>query len=709
MAIEPTDLCPGGSGKKIKHCCPDLSGELQKIGRMLDGKQLQACLQHLDHLLEKHADRACLLSIKGVLLRNTEKIDEAAANAERFRQAHPGNAVALAESAIVAAIAGQGREALNFLQDAMEVCTEGMPGRAYDAVGAVAEALLVEGHWPAARGLLQMQMVLDQENSQAVEVLVEMNRAPGVPLLLKNDAPMSPPPDDAPWKAGFEEALSPVRRGSWRLALQRFEALADEFPDEPLLWQHVAKLRCWMADSQGSCEALRRFAALTDDLESAAEAEATALLLGDDPLGDAASIYGLTWSVGDIEHLSGELTLSDHAVQVNIDPTAWTDEDTPPPKATFVFLDRPSPKTANELKFADVPRVLGQALLFGKQTDRDARLEVMGVVADGLESVKQLVGRIAKDELGGDPAVEEVGVVSASREMLQRKWRLPQDVQPEQVERLAGEHIEDSLLRRWPELKLGALDGRSAREAAADEALRVRVLAVILVLKGYVDVEVGPTFDFNRLRTELGLPILQPIEPGDADIGKLPLVRLERIDAAKAGDRDLSMAFQRASAFGAVGALPRLAREIAGRESLKTSEDQLHACSLLARLERDPDKALEYVSQGREAAEAAGQSSARWDLMELSASFARQDVEAINRLLNHIQVEHMREPGVPEAVTHLLVQAGVLRPDGSPAMPPEAAAQTTAAPAPEQPGGKLWTPDSEAGGSSGGGKIWTPD
>jgi hypothetical protein len=71
----------------------------------------------------------------------------------------------------------------------------------------------------------------------------------------------------------------------------------------------------------------------------------------------------------------------------------------------------------------------------------------------------------------------------------------------------------------------------------------------------------------------------------------------------------------------------------------------------------------------------------------------------------------MQEPGVGEALADLLVQAGVLRPDGTPAAPPEAAAAAApqaGGPAPGTPdAGKLWTPGSETGG--GGGKIWTPD
>ena len=52
MALDAYSLCPGGTGKKIKFCCPDFLPELQKIDRMLDGEQYMACLQHIEQLRE---------------------------------------------------------------------------------------------------------------------------------------------------------------------------------------------------------------------------------------------------------------------------------------------------------------------------------------------------------------------------------------------------------------------------------------------------------------------------------------------------------------------------------------------------------------------------------------------------------------------------------------------------------------------------------
>ena len=43
MALDAYSLCPGGTGKKIKFCCPDFLPELEKIDRMIEGEQFIAC------------------------------------------------------------------------------------------------------------------------------------------------------------------------------------------------------------------------------------------------------------------------------------------------------------------------------------------------------------------------------------------------------------------------------------------------------------------------------------------------------------------------------------------------------------------------------------------------------------------------------------------------------------------------------------------
>ena len=66
----------------------------------------------------------------------------------------------------------------------------------------------------------------------------------------------------------------------------------------------------------------------------------------------------------------------------------------------------------------------------------------------------------------------------------------------------------------------------------------------------------------------------------------------------------------------------------------------------------------------------------------------------------------MEEPGVAETLTRMLIDVGLLRPDGSPAFGRHVHAPDYADESPAAEPAKLWTPESEAGG---GGKLWTPD
>ena len=91
--------------------------------------------------------------------------------------------------------------------------------------------------------------------------------------------------------------------------------------------------------------------------------------------------------------------------------------------------------------------------------------------------------------------------------------------------------------------------------------------------------------------------------------------------------------------------------------------------------------------------------------MELSFRFGHGDVEQAMRLMQHIESRHIDEPGVAQTLTQMLINVGLLNPDGTPvAMPGRRAAAEAAPPAAEP--SKLWTPGSESAGA--GGKLWTP-
>jgi len=711
MAIDAYSLCPGGTGKKIKFCCGDFLPELQKIDRMIDGEQYLACLQHIDHLMaqEPGRDRACLLATKCMLLRVTNQQEAARTASAAFLVKHPDNQIALAEMAILAAESNV-RAALDLLQKAMHVADGDLAACTYQAMGLVAGSVLHAGAQPAARGLLQLQCDITDKDDRAAELLAALSQATDVPLLLRDDTPLALCPKDAPWSDRFNEALQIAVMGDWQTAADRLTALAAEAPDSSEIWRNLATLRGWLADNPGCIEALRRYAVIRaekeDGLEDAVEAEATAMFLSPDPLGNRVEMLKLVWTVKDVERAQEGLLSSPRWRSIPFNPAQFSDGETPPPKAAFMLLDRAMPASAEGLSLQTVPSMLGQALLFGRQTDREARLEVMNVAADELPAVNEMVREAAGDAVEPEPKQDVLAHWSASQKLLRAVWQPPRGASPDQLRAMVAEHARDAILNRWPELKLGVLDGRSPSEAAGDETCRTRLLAAILVLEQWAE-HLPVAIDANELRAKLGLPTLGPIDPNQQPIEELPMTRLSRVSLEGLSDDDLITAYYRATAFAVRLAVRKFATAIVERPSLADSNERLHAFTMLARTEEDVSKALDHVDQGRRATDKKKASHATWDLIELSLHFANRNGPETMRLIEHLQKRHIEEPGVGEMLTRMLIDVGLLNPDGSPAIGPESPEEPAMAAEPSEPGG-LWTPDSDQPGA-GGGKLWTPE
>ena len=184
-------------------------------------------------------------------------------------------------------------------------------------------------------------------------------------------------------------------------------------------------------------------------------------------------------------------------------------------------------------------------------------------------------------------------------------------------------------------------------------------------------------------------------------------MRLVQLVVERLSDDELSLVFDRAGELAIRRAERKFAQAIIERPGFAKSEERLLALATMAQTEQDLSEALKYCDQGRRAAEAMRHSNVTWDLMELSFHCVHHNGPEATRLIEHIHQRHIREPGVAQALTNLLIQMGVLVPEGAPGVGPEAAEPAMAAAAePAAEPTKLWTPDSA---QPGGGKLWTPE
>jgi hypothetical protein len=718
MALDAYSYCPGGTGKKIKFCCGDFLGELQKIDRMLEGEQYQSCLQHIERLREQSAnrDRQCLLAYQAELLRMTGQAEAAIRHVAAFLEQYPQNQTALAEAALLSAIAGEADLAMNRLQQALAAAqtTEGVIcWQVSEAAEVLSEVMLSHGRLLPARALSAFLLSINKENERAGRRYVECLRSEAVPLLLKEDPPIDPPPAEAAWQDGFQSALVPLHYGAWEETAENLAALAEKHPAVPAIWQMLARLRGWLGDNAGAVAALRKFAALPVPRDEAVEAEARALFLSQPPLGDPQDVLHATWTVRDAERLH-EALLSDNRFRaVPFDPAAFAREDTPPPKAVFVVLDRPSLASAAGAAWKALPLDHGELVLFGKQTDREARLELSGFTRENYATFKPQLESLAGDALAPEPGEEVMQTVSRSIVQLHPRWELPEDATAEQERQWEESYLRDYLLNRWPGFPLGCLDGKTPRSVGADPAWRNRLLAVVLVLEHFT-VRMRCRVDYNQVRGWLGLPPDEPIDPTATPPDSVPASRLARITAEKLSDADLTRTFLRAQSFYVVEAIRKFSEEILRRPSYEKKPERIAAYAALSRFAPDPAQAATYLEEGKQAAAASGRSDALLDLQELQLRIARRQGSEILKVVEHIHTRHEKDADVLNAMTEILVQSGILMSDGRMAIPVTRQEMEQMQAASSQPGvpqaaepGKLWTPESAAPAAAG--KLWTPD
>jgi tetratricopeptide (TPR) repeat protein len=707
MAVDPYAPCPCGSGKKLKFCCADLAADIEKIDKLAASDQPHAALQHVDKLLAKEPDRASLLDIRAMLELSLQEFDAAEKTLQHFLAQHPENASAHAQAAILAAAQGDPTTAVARLQDALERTGDAVPARVFEAIGGVGHALLLEGDFVAARAhLLLYAGMAPKGDNRAIELLLRLNLQGGLPLLLRDNLLLLDAPTGMRNKAAFDEAVRLARRGQWRRAESEFAKLLDPSAPPAVLY-NLAIVCGWQACEAELAQGLHHFAKLDVPLDDAVEAEALAQLVDpklEDPKVESVRIsYPVLNEDAATERLAGERRIEHY----ELDPEALDEEEVTRPRSTHILLDRSVPRSGAELTIDDAPNVLAFLSLYGKRTDRSARLEVTTDRGEHFPEVGRLIAEILGDAIGPEEEAEVVAEKSASDESLSWRWRLPDDTPPAHRRMLLSQRRRRAVLNDWVVAPRAALGGLSPRDAASKPELRIPLLASVLLIE-QAAVDPNEREIFQELRRSLGLPPAEAIDPEAVDWERIPLVRLARVDLTKVPDDRLVQLFNRAAMSGAGIATLTAAQEIVARETLVEGVDA--AFRQLIRAEPDPDRALDWAGRAKQRAASAGKPTGEWALLQLEVQIERGDPLGVQAALDEIRRNHLNEPGVADATYQLLYTAGLLVPRGPGGGIPAGARSTLEAPAPSADSGRIWTPGQDAPQAASGAKpaIWTP-
>src|SRR4051812_5562558 len=710
MAIDPYAMCPCGSGKKLKFCCTDLVGEIEKIHRMIEGEQPRAALRHVEQTLATHPGRASLLDLKATLEMSLGEMDAARKTVADFVKANQDSATAHACEAILLAEDDKPRDAVNSLQRALALVEREMPLRVFEALGAVGGALLEAGHILAAQSHLWLHAALaPKEDVRSREVLAALNHYSGLPLLLRDQLRFRPWPSNVSWKAEADKATRLADNGKWRDAVKIIDSLGQRVGADPTLVFNRALLGGWLADDRALVAGLHAFAQMDVPLDDAVEAEAIAQMLDPDLKEKRLESTIQSFAIRNLDELVARFASDKRVQSFEMNPEMFAERDQPRPRNTFVLLDRAMPASGANLTRQEVPRLSGLLAIYGRQTDRPERLELSIDNGPAFDPAIAVLKEIAGDALGKLLDERVVGSVSPTDQALNWRWHPPRDTPPDVRRRLMDEERRAAIVERWPNLPQPALGGKTPREVASDPELRIQLMAGVLILEqgGQLDRD---TDAVGELRRQLNLPTEETIEPNGQPVSALPLVRISRLKLEDVSDDDLVLLYRRSILVGANSATVRLAMEAVARPSVADRIPAADAYQRMIAAEHDPDRALVLINAAREHSKAAGKSTASWDLAELELHITTGNVEEAKDLLARIQRDHRDDPQVAAALYQLLYETGVISDEqlgqaATHAHPREMA--PVAAAGAEPAASQIWTPGSDrpTGGKS---ALWTP-
>lgn len=739
MPLDSNSLCPGGRGKKIRHCCPELTKDLQRIESQLSGGQFTAAVLSVEQLEKEHPNCACLMALKCTALRAAGQMAPYAEAAQKFAAAEPNNPQALGEWALATALGGDAVEALGTLIRAFETSEPGkLHSSLFGPTLVLAGVLADTGKESPAIALLKILRQYDPQNTETAVMLRRIYSAPGLPLFVKEPFFDRTAPDNWLGTARYNTALSALAMGHWHAARTILEELTDYAAAWPNLWRTLAVARLWLCDEVGSSDAFARFArAAGVPFDDALDAEILVNFAREED--DLINAVQASYEITDEDRLLEALLSRRDLVNVPFDPRLFGDADHPGPSHLFHLLDRPVPADDVPITLETAPRRLARVLLYGRQTDRPARVEI-NALEPNLDTAVERVAALAGDGWKAEPETLRQPATSWLAMRLHPEFdlgRAAARLTPEIVKELSRGYFAEVFLPAWMEHPSADLDGKTPRQAAAENFPPVRLAAAAAMISLQLppaSVDEAETL----LRETLHLPTPAALSAPEGDdearrfFAALPIWRWNRVDPRSYSPAVAARLLPTAHLLGEERTVLTLARRILDAPAPAEGDAAAFTARLMAydRLideasanDATLDGARDLLKRAYEEARLAGASDGALNLKELALCLADQDIEGFQRMLAHISQTHRGEPEVMQALQVLLVRLGLINPDGTPramGTPGAGAApmggagslggDTPMAAPPEEPSSGIWTPDSDRPSSGGGGgKLWVPD
>jgi tetratricopeptide (TPR) repeat protein len=709
MGIDIYSPCMVHPEKKIKFCCgKDVVGDLDKVIDKYQAGQSAAALDAVNQLIERVGPRDCLLTMKVQLLESLEEFAEAETCNQQFLQNNPQHPLGLKQRAVLLSVQGKLHEAFEALQDAMD----GLPGAQIptifsDAFASLAGVFVASRMEWAAISHAQFALALSPDDQQimqiaqmGVETLNRLSQRVGWGLpALGSEA-------DQPWAKRYENAGKAIRRGQFRKAVQLLDKALETAPDSltlrrgramaltntpyvPLMSQAFAELA---ADPAIEMWERIEFAQIHQLYREAPKPE------------DLVVVSKIVWEFTEPWEALNERALSHSRLVAERDLPKQTEPGVPPPRAQYYYLDRPAVTSSAGLEISQIPNILASFQVFGKQSDRSARLEIVVENTPRLERDLQEL----RDILGvglSEISREKMGEMSAIDRAMESNWHLPPNTTKADFARL--EKAEQMRLGTdvLPGLKFAELQGCTLAEACQRPDLEVAARALLTRFESKLD---GRPYRQEWVETtyaHLKLAVLPAWKPDKQAPEAWAPLSIDHADWSGCTTSELEQAFLLATSYRRLTAIQAIATELLTRPAEELKLGKATLLLTMATLTADDDDCFAKFDEAKRLAPGNSDEQGVILVNEFEQRLIRGRFVGLRNLTMDLQRRFAQSETVLKQFSRVLLKYGLLTAEGRIRLPREDAM------AEEAPAGGLWTPDSAGSSSSpsgGGSKLWVP-
>jgi tetratricopeptide (TPR) repeat protein len=569
MAFDHYAPCPCGSGKKIKFCkCIEQPQEYEKIMKLIEGGQHLAVIDRINQLLKKTPNAAWLLALKGEITLAMQEYETFKETADRFNELKPDNPLGLVMKAVASTLENEPVEnTARYILAGMSECREGLPALTLTAIKLLMQALAAEGklslvgYWSDVYGSLNG----DRPDDDAPGVDPTINLLAKAPTKLIEDS------GKVEWKERMAEVVSLSKTFRYSQAEAKLRSILRDFPDQPGPLSYLLRAQCAQLDQSGAYQTAKK---LAESLQVSPEDRAyfAAVALEIEPKSRSLQCeMTLRYCEVDSEDEIEQAMLSHSNVEAP-DSQAMAEVrsyygtmvgDEVPAKRIFSIFSEPMNGGGDESGQRVVASSVGSVILYGKQTDKPARvLFIANLFADYQTIVDEILGllKLGKDVEGADVPLENV-----YPEFLRR----PHVIVGNNREMLTLEERAAQLKNDFLNMPMALFDGKTPKEAAEEEKSRASLIGLLYHLEGEQSIVTAGDV-VGEIYKELGIerPVVE-IE-ADAEALRLPTaLDMDRVDVTQLNDSQVRGLTVRAMSMGASRVFYRCAQQVRSRESLK--------------------------------------------------------------------------------------------------------------------------------------------